>query len=158
MIETRKFLPDCSVDSIPISSVPRKSHYSVQVDAAEELRPIKIFLESVRWSHIDTCAHSILLHAGFGNDLAGFDFGEDLEPGEQPFEGVRFSELLSVPPREVIVSRMAFERLMLRYFDVMSAVVPKRNPEIVNHQRWRDFLNHVEALRSRIKTEAPQQN
>jgi hypothetical protein len=155
MTETRKVLPDRALADILIAPAPRESHYSVLVDAVEELRPIKTFLESVRWSHIDTCAHSVLFYVGFGNDLAGFDFGDDLDPGEQPFEGVRFSELLSIPPREIIVSQTAFERLILRYFDVMSAVVPKRSPEVANDPRWRDFLNHVEVLRSRIKTEAP---
>lgn len=155
MTETRKFLPDRAVADILIAPAPRESHYSVLVDALDELRPIKTFLESVRWSHIDTCAHNVLFHVGFGNDLADFDFGDDLEPDEQPFEGVRFSEILSIPPREVIMSQTAFERLMLRYFDVMSAVVPERNPEVANDPRWRDFLNYVEALRSRIGTEAP---
>lgn len=155
MIETRAPVPDHVVDGVRITSAPRDSHYCVLVETVEELRPVKTFLESVRWSHIDICARNVVLRAAFAIDLAGFDFGDQLEPDEQPFEGARFSELLSVPPRQVIVSLEAFDRLMLRHFDAMASAVPERNPDVLNDPRWLDFLKYVEALGARTRKDVP---
>ncbi|MHB8896996.1 MAG: hypothetical protein ACYC99_17725 [Candidatus Geothermincolia bacterium] len=144
-----KQVSDDLVDAISISRSPHDSLYSVFVETTVELSPIKTFLESIGWSHIDICARDVRDGVGFGNDLANFDFGDDLEPDEVPFNGVRISD----PSKQIVLNREAFDRLMLRYFDIMAALVPAREPEALNDSRWQDFLSIIETIRARVHQE-----
>lgn len=134
---------DQLVEAVIITASPAGSVNELSVNAPAELAPIKTLLETIRWSYIDTVARCILDRTGFGNELAEFDFGADLEPDEEPFAGVRVSD----PAGIVVIDGGAFNRLMLRYFTVATEILPKHRPALAADPRWQEFIQIVEQLK-----------
>lgn len=105
------------------------------------------FLAQPRWQRlVDFIAPGVLARHGRGAEYSGFTFPEDLDPGDEPFEGVELYD----PIEAFHVSQAAFDRLMSRYFDVIiDAVTQEQGPEL-DEPWWPELVRIAGELRARL--------
>lgn len=115
----------------------------------DELRVIRDFFSRRFWSTLINIADAVSDQSDSGVNNSGFRFGEELDPGEEPFEGVELYD----PLDQVYISRAAFNRLMLRFFDaIVQGVTVHQHPLLQEHW-WPEFLGYVEKLRRVVSAE-----
>ena len=69
------------------------------VDAPHELRVVRDFLSRETWQHfVQFIQPGTLNHHGRVMEYSGFRFQSDLDPGDEPFEGVEVFDLLRLCP------------------------------------------------------------
>ncbi|MBI4782431.1 MAG: hypothetical protein HY785_14110 [Oscillatoriophycideae cyanobacterium NC_groundwater_1537_Pr4_S-0.65um_50_18] len=144
--------PDQLIDTLTITpALPESRSRYVEVNAEDELSPIKHLLESIDPDDLDACAKGALEQVGLGNDTADCIFGNCPEPGEEPFDGVRIRALFGgFPPLgQVVISHEAFDRLMSRYFAVIIPFVKQRYPKIAAEPWWAEFLKDAASIEVR---------
>lgn len=109
-------IPDLLVDTITVPpALPESQSRYVEVSAEDELSPIKHLLQSIDIDDLDACAKGTLEQVGLGNDTADCNFGDHIEPGEEPFDGVRIRALFGrrSSNNQIVISREAFDRLSI---------------------------------------------
>lgn len=138
---------DEAIDSVGFAweELPQYSGTRV-INFPPELRIIRDFLETSFWqSLVRFIAAGVLEQHMRGRDYNGFMFPGDLDPGDEPFEGV----MLWDPIDTVYLSAGAFDRLMSRFFDtVIDGVTRYQKPE-VNEAWWPEFVAVARQIRMR---------
>jgi hypothetical protein len=108
---------------------------------------VRDFLSRETWQHF---AQFILpgasSHHGRIAEESGFRFPSDLDPDEEPFDGVELFD----PIDTFYVSEAAFDRLMSRYFEVLvQGVTANQRPELAEPW-WPGFAQSMHALTARV--------
>jgi hypothetical protein len=118
------------------------------VNASPELRVIRDLLSHESWQHfVQFFLPGALHHHGRVSNESGFRFQSDLDPGDEPFEGVELFDPLDT----IHISEPAFDRLMNRYFEVIiRAVAAHQGPEL-GAPWWQAFVDGARALDHRIR-------
>jgi hypothetical protein len=81
-----------------------------------------------------------------GNEYSGFTFQSDLEPDDEPFEGVEMFD----PIDTIHISEGAFDHLMSRYFNaIIEGATAHQKPEI-QEEWWQDFVEIARELDARV--------
>lgn len=136
---------DSIIDDIEFSPPAKGSPHKIDVVAPDGLWLITAMVQSMSWFSLRYCAAAVAQRHGFGAEESGFEYPSDRDPGEETFDGVR----LYAFDEEMFVSEAAFDRLMLRFFDAMSAQVKATNPPVTAEPWWPDYEASVAAVRTR---------
>jgi hypothetical protein len=139
-------IDDALVDNINVSPAPVTSLEAVDVVAPPDLIVVKHLLQPFAWRHLGELAEYVRDAISWGHEIGDFRFSDDLEPGEDSFDGVQLSD----PIHKVVVTRAAFDRLMIRYFDAIIHGAHERNLPVLHEPWWAEFLSNVEVIRSRV--------
>ena len=150
-------IEDKHVDRI-VFSVDLSQSPFVQVDT--DLESIAYFFSCIGIHSLHLLAKCVVKRVGFGTEDSGFDYPDDLDLDEEPFEGVRFC----YPPGQTVISLKAFERMMLRYFetaqkfayqelqklDIQFKNNPgwKMRPDI--ETQWKELTMYTQQLKKRL--------
>lgn len=118
------------------------------VGALPELRVIKDFLSRNNWQRfVQFIVPGVLHHHGRVDEYSGFRFPSDLDPDEEPFDGVEMFDPLAT----LHISEAAFDRIMSRYFEVIiHGVTTHRHPEI-HEGWWQAFVASARAIEQKVK-------
>lgn len=118
-----------------------------------ELRILRDFLSRETWqSFARFILPGALNHHGRIAEDCGFRFRSDLDPDEEPFEGVELFD----PIDTIYISEAAFDRLMSRHFDVIvQGVAANQRPEL-DEPWWPGFATSARALATRAQGQSPQ--
>ena len=136
---------DKQIFSTEITSAPADVFELVSVAASNGLVPIKHFLEGLSWSSAKTCACCVKDEIGFGTDGGNFLYDDDLEPEDELFEGV----VVNDPFDGVIMSRRAFDSLMVRFFRTLISVANDRYLPVRSEAWWPEFTDNIAAIGAR---------
>ena len=140
-------IPDASVDGLVLAWVEEPGWRGPRVvGAPPELRMFRDFLTRSSWQHfVRFIAPGVLARHGRVAEYSGFQFASDLEPGDEPFEGVELFD----PIDTLHVSEGAFDRLMSRYFDcIIEGVHAHGGPE-AQQGWWPELVRLADQLRQR---------
>lgn len=108
-----------------------------------EIRVLQDLLTTKFWSSlVQFIAPGILNHHGRVDEYSGFLFPDDLDPGDESFEGVKVFDPLTT----IYVSQDAFDRLLSRYFQAIIEGVTKYNKDEQKEDWWPEFANIAEQL------------
>lgn len=144
-------IPDQQVDTLQIvwEETPQYSGPRV-VDTPPELRMIRDFLSTRFWQNfVRFIAPGVLNHHGRVNEYSGFTFQSDLDPDDDPFEGVEMFD----PIDTIHISEAAFDRLMSRYFNtIVEGAAAHQKPE-TQEEWWQDFVENARELYARAYSE-----
>lgn len=144
-------IDDRTVDALRIVWDQSPGHTGPRVvDAPAELRVIRDFLSCETWQHfVQFILPGALHHHGRLIEYSGFRFQSDLDPDDDPFEGVEMFD----PIETIHISEGAFDRLMGRYFEViLHGVTLHQRPE-THEEWWQGFVTSARALIDRIHNE-----
>lgn len=143
-------LPDEILDAVAFEPYdpPRPGAY-LAVRADPRAAVLTDLLGSPSWSlirYFARCAHQ---GSGADFDDKGWIYDtDDLDPGERDFTGV-----VAFVPRdlEVNVSRAAFDRLLLRYFQAIIGCARDSRDAALGEQWWPAFVDDVEGFARRTR-------
>ncbi|MBD2354459.1 hypothetical protein H6G41_07430 [Tolypothrix sp. FACHB-123] len=111
-----------------------------------EARVIRDFLNTPFWGNrIRFIFSGVLERSGRISDESGFLFPEDLEPGDEPFDGVQMFDPLDT----ITLSDGAFDRLMSRYFRVVLDRAESLNLPITQEPWWGAFADATVQIEQR---------
>lgn len=118
------------------------------VDAPPERRLLRDFLSRETWQQfVQFILPGALNHHGRVAEYSGFRFPSDLDPDDEPFEGVELFD----PIDTLHLSEAAFDRLMSRYFDVIvQGVTENQRPEL-REPWWPRFVQGAQELSARAQ-------
>ncbi|HEU4326159.1 MAG TPA: hypothetical protein VFS21_23665 [Roseiflexaceae bacterium] len=137
-------LDDRLVDAVEIVWEQTPTYQGTVVrQAPDELRVIRNYFTRRFWSSLPSIARSASGQSDSGVNGSGFRFGQELDPGEEPFEGVELYD----PLDQIYISRPAFNRLMLRFFEMIIRGATEHGHPLLQELRWPEFLAHAETLR-----------
>ena len=141
-------IDDRTVDSLRIIWDQSPEHTGPRVvDAPAELRMIKDFLSREAWQYfVQFIMPGVLQHHGRVMEYSGFRFQSDLDPDDDPFDGVELFD----PIETTHVSERAFDRMMSRYFDIIiQGVTANQRPEL-REPWWQRFVEGARVIKERI--------
>jgi len=116
--------------------------------------PVIITLKAFGWEAMPYAARAVTRGVGMSYDDAGFRYpGEDLDPGEEPFDGVQVHN----PLGEATVSIPAFERLMLRYFRALITGAERLHDSVVEEAWWPEFVTLTNEWERRLAAQTIRQ-
>jgi hypothetical protein len=144
-------LPDELVDSIVVESAAtgRPARGVGIVTGPAAAGPVTITLKAFGWGDIPDAARAVTLGVGMSADDAGFRYpGEDLDPDEEPSDGVQVHN----PLGEATVSVPAFERLMLRYFRALITGAERLHDSVIEEPWWPEFVAATEEIEGRVSS------
>lgn len=111
-----------------------------------EARVIDDFLNTPFWGdRVRFIFSGVLERTGRISDESGFLFPSDLEPDDQPFEGVQMFDPLDT----ITLSDAAFDRLMSRYFRVVLDHAGRMRLPITQEAWWGAFAGAVPQIEAR---------
>jgi hypothetical protein len=148
MMMSNNLLSDSLVDSVQIEweETPHRTGPQV-VNVPPELRVIRDYLSKpVSESNLKLIAEGVLDQHGRMMNDSGFWYPEDLDPDDEPFDGVRLSD----PLDEIYLSRAAFDRLMVRFFRIILQNAPSSQKDLANSTWWPRFQAIVAQLEQRV--------
>ncbi len=141
-----KLVSDQSIDSIKISPTDSTEALRLlQIQGSPELLVLTSALNFFNQSEMGQIASAILNREGIGIDGTGFRYPTDVEPGEEPLEGVEIYN----PLGEIQVSIPAFERLMARYLRTLITEA-KIVGFIAKQTFWTEFVSMAEKIEQRV--------
>ena len=119
------------------------------VVASPELRMIKDFLSRETWQHfVQFIVPGALHHHGRVMEYSGFKFQGDLDPDDEPFDGVEMFD----PIETIHISEGAFDRVMSRYFGVIiQGVTAHQGPEL-QEGWWPAFVTNARLIDERVRS------
>lgn len=119
------------------------------VDAPPELRMIQEFLSRDTWQHfVQFILPGILGHHQRVAEYSGFRFQSDLDPDDDPFDGVEMFD----PIDTIHISEAAFDRLMSRYLDaIVRGVTEHARPE-AREAWWPGVVDGARILAERVRS------
>jgi hypothetical protein len=92
---------------------PRTTSYRIAEIEGGESGPAAVlqnFVHGLRSHHLPLLRAQTQQGAGFGTEIASSTYDDDLEPNEEPFEGVLLTS--NIRKDEVVLSRTAYKRLI----------------------------------------------
>jgi len=95
-------------------------------------------------------AEGVRDHEGIGIDGTGFRFPADLDPWEEPLDGVE----VYCPLGDVLVSLPAFERLMARFLHAIVASVTGTQAPAAREPWWPAFMAIAGQIEQRAASQA----
>jgi hypothetical protein len=117
------------------------------VDVSPKLRVIQDFLTTQFWpSLVRFIASGVLNRHGRIKEYSGFMFPEDLDPGDDPFEGVMIFDPLDT----IYLSDTVFDRLMNRYFQKLIEGATKYEKDVLKEDWWIEFLDIAKEIEQRV--------
>ncbi|HEX8113456.1 MAG TPA: hypothetical protein VF516_37255 [Kofleriaceae bacterium] len=118
------------------------------VDSPPELRMIQEFLSRDTWQHfVQFILPGVVGHHQRVAEYSGFRFQSDLDPDDDPFEGVEMFD----PIDTIHISEAAFDRLMSRYFDtIVRGATENLRPEI-RESWWPKIVDGARTLGDRAR-------
>ncbi|BAY62180.1 hypothetical protein NIES22_22490 [Calothrix brevissima NIES-22] len=116
-------------------------------NAPEEVRVIRDMLDMrFCWeSRVEFFFPGVLDRIGRVTNESGFLFPEDLEPGDEPFDGVQMFDPLDT----ITLSDGAFDRLMSRYFRVVLDRSESLKLPITQEPWWSAFADATVQIEQR---------
>lgn len=141
-------LPDELLDSIvvePVASGHRDRSVGVITGPAAAW-PVTVTLKAFPWVAQPNAARGVARGVGMEMDDAGFSYPGDLDPDEEPVNGV----LVYNPLGRATVSVAAFERLMLRYFRALIAGAERFHDSVIREPWWPEFVAATEEIEARV--------
>lgn len=116
----RYLLTDDEVDPARILKPRSAPHVIADVVGGERgaMAVVQIFVHQFRRRDLERLREATRKGIGIGGEVAGSTFDDDLEPGDERFDGVLLVSQLH--DDEVVLSRAAYERLV----DAMLALPP----------------------------------
>lgn len=114
-------LSDEEADPTRLLGARQASHHLAEVQGAEDggaRAVLQDFVNAFQPRQLERLRQLTADGVGFGTEIAGSMYDDDLEPGDEPFEGVLITA--SFRDDEVVLSREAFRRLV----DAMVALAP----------------------------------
>jgi hypothetical protein len=141
-------LPDEVVEAIVTEPV-RIERFDRSVGRITGPREAKIpigVLNVFGWRDLLYLAGGVRDRSGIAKDDAGFRYpGEELDPGEEPFDDVDVYN----PIGEVFVSVPAFERLAARYFRALVDGAQAIDDPVTHQAWWPEFVAATEEIEER---------
>jgi hypothetical protein len=143
---------DADVDSISIkqATTGRPYHPSIEISGPAHLAVLTDTLDYFTWSMLPYVIGGLSDRSACGIDGTGFRYPGELDPGEEPFEGVNVYN----PLGELYVSIPAFERLMSRYLGALIKVAEEREPSVMQQPWWPDLVSTGEELTRRLAADS----
>lgn len=141
-------LDDQLVDTLQIvwEETPQYSGPRVR-DSPAELRVLRDFLTTQFWqSRVQFIADGVLNRHGRVQEYSGFLFPEDMDPDDEPFEGVMVFDPLDT----IYLSDGAFARLMNRYFETIIEGVASHQKDELKEAWWPEFLDIAQQIKYRV--------
>ena len=117
----RFHLTDDEADPSKLLAARQASHHLAEVNGADEdgaRAVLQDFVNAFQPGQLERLRELTARGVGFGVEIAGSMYDDDLEPGDEPFEGVLITAYFRGD--EVVLSREAFRRLV----DAMVALAP----------------------------------
>lgn len=117
----RYHLTDDEADPSKLLGARQYSHHLAEVQGAEDggaRAVLQDFVNAFRPRYLERLRELTAQGVGYGVEIAGSTYDDDLEPGDEPFEGVLVKATFRGD--EVVLSREAFQRLV----DAMVALAP----------------------------------
>jgi hypothetical protein len=142
------YISDLTVDSITFT--PSTTHAGiVDIDAPEGLRPLQVFFWEISWNYLVFFASCVADGIGCGFEVSNTQYDDDLEPDEEQFEGVRVNS--SMDNESIVVSRLAFEKLALRFLDLCISIANEQDKPLQYEPAWSKLLDCRDRLKARQK-------
>ena len=144
-----KLIADELVNSIQIQPTNVKNSLrQIDIKGAEEVLVITSALGFFNWSEMTYVASGVHDREGIATNGNGFRYPTDeLDPGEEPLEGVEISN----PLGDVQVTISAFEHLMARYFRAMITEAKKHNDSVTQQSWWSKLVVTTEQIEERLR-------
>lgn len=143
-----KRIDDARIDAITVKRDRQQSTVCppVTVIADQDLKPVKHLLEGVTWGHLPMFSKQLADGVGFHSEDGEILFSDapDIEPDIEPFDGVMFMDFFE---NQVVMSEVAFRRLMDRFFSALIDIANERELDARDDPRWPVFLEHAERMR-----------
>lgn len=116
------------------------------IGAEPGLRAVHDFFVGVSWQFLARfAAPAVLNRHGLHIEGNGFAFPSDLDPDQEPFDGVRLED----PIETIYIGNSAFDRLMSRFFNtVIEGAMLRQVPE-VREDWWPEFVATARAVQAR---------
>jgi len=144
----RSLISDVLIDAVEIAWDPTLSYQGTKaLHVLDELRLVRDFFSWRHWSTLINVADCASSQSDCGINNSGFRFGDELDPGEEPFEGVELYD----PLGQVYIGRATFNRLMLRFFDAIIQGATEHQHPMLQESWWSAFLSHVQTLRGIVE-------
>jgi len=111
-------LGDEEVDPKRILKPRTANHRIAEVEGGESgaMAVVQNFVHGFRPHHLPRLREQTDRGAGYGHEAASSMFDDDLEPGDEPFEGVLITS--NIRSDEVVMSRAAYKRLIDALLDL----------------------------------------
>lgn len=132
-----------TIEPVPM---PHGTRTIGRVTGPPELVALTTALDFFNWRRLPLVAEAVRDRQGINIDDIGFRYpGEDLDPGEEPFEEVE----VFGPLGSVFVSVSGFERLMARYFRTLQTGAEAARDPVIEEPWWTRFVEMTEEIERR---------
>lgn len=137
-------------ESLEIKSVDSQIYKRfIKVDGPQELMVATSSLNFFSVKDILYIASGVLDREGIDVNGTGFRYPTDeLDPGEEPLEGV---EIYNPTFGEIQLSISAFENFITRYFRATIVEVEKQNDSVIQESWWSTFTEITTQIEQRIQ-------
>lgn len=119
------------------------------IDGDKKLRPLRIFFWEITWNNLLFFAECVADEVGCGFEMSGSQYDDDIEPNEEPYEGVQVTEYME--DTSVILSRNAYHELALRFLDFCIEIAKKEDQPIYKGPKWSELLHYHELIRKKVR-------
>lgn len=139
-------ISDTTIDSVTFTR--NTSHSGIaDIVVTKELRPLEVFFWEITWQNLAFFANCVADGIGCGFEMSDAQYDDDLEPDEEPFEGVRVTNHMD--NESIVLSRSGYEQLALRFLELCIQTAETENQTIRSEPVWLQILEARERLKAR---------